>query len=74
MLVTELGGYAQGTPTAYMGLAWAEDVWEHRQLHAKPTQRECILLSVGLVSVGYFWHQRVIMVGVEEQRADGQEN
>lgn len=71
MLVTEPGGYALGTPTAYMGLAWA-DVWEPGQLHAKPTQRECILLSVGLVSLGYFWHQWVIRVGVEEQRADGQ--
>jgi hypothetical protein len=32
-----------------------------------------ILPSVSLVSVGYFWHEWVIRVGVAEQRADRQE-
>ena len=58
----------------YMGLAWAGRCpWEPGQLHTKPTLRGRILRSVGLVSVGYFWHEWVIRVGVAEQRADRQE-
>lgn len=49
-------------------------LWELGQPHTKPTQRARILLSVGLVGVGYFWHQWVIRVGVAEKRTDGQEN
>ena len=48
----------------FLGATWSS--WG-----PKAIQRGHILLSISLVGMGYFWHERVIRVGVAEQRTDG---
>lgn len=87
MLVREPGVQAEGSRIAWAWhsrklsegtwLAWKHQlrVGTARRYLGQPrpeaTQRGHVLFSVGLVGVGYLWHQRVVRVGVAEQGTDG---